>query len=399
MSRESVHFITGKTHFQSRDPVETLLRWTSNPVEAAAEKNIELRNLALKRKLGLPPEQRWFSYRELTGLDSFKELELAITGAHQHVKSEEHDSEERLLERVVLFESLLSGQSWTIIPDPDSLSDTWGNLGDLMSDSGESHDPLLNEFRNLLAAVGRNDAQEFSSLLTAVESRLRQIGPYPDYKALELEVHYNEFRPFRLAWIAYLVGILFLLPGGENMRRGNQIGVAACLIGFAIHGYGFYLRCMIAVMGHVIAITALVKKSVSKELHQSLYRSIQVGVLLLAAGTILGGVWANYSWGRFWGWDPKEVWALIALLGYLALLHGRYAGWVTKFSLATGAIIAFQCVLMAWYGVNFVLGAGLHSYGFGGGGVRYVATYVLLEVLFVIVCTALNKKNTVTSRR
>jgi hypothetical protein len=48
------------------------------------------------------------------------------------------------------------------------------------------------------------------------------------------------------------------------------------------------------------------------------YKAIQVGVLLLAAGIILGGVWADYSWGRFWGWDPKEVWALVALLGYLA---------------------------------------------------------------------------------
>src|SRR5690606_11379077 len=61
------------------------------------------------------------------------------------------------------------------------------------------------------------------------------------------------------------------------------------------------------------------------------YRAIQIGVVLLAAGTLLGGVWANESWGRFWGWDPKEVWALIALLGYLALLHGRFVGWVRGF--------------------------------------------------------------------
>ena len=98
------------------------------------------------------------------------------------------------------------------------------------------------------------------------------------------------------------------------------------------------------------------------------YRAMQIGVLLLAAGTILGGVWADYSWGRFWGWDPKEVWALIALLGYLAVLHARYAGWVRQFGLAALSVICFSLVVMAWYGVNFVLGAGLHSYGFGGGG-------------------------------
>ena len=65
-------------------------------------------------------------------------------------------------------------------------------------------------------------------------------------------------------------------------------------------------------------------------MHFWLYRVLQLGVLLLAAGTILGGVWANYSWGRFWGWDPKETWALIALLCYILTLHGRLAGWWTR---------------------------------------------------------------------
>ena len=62
------------------------------------------------------------------------------------------------------------------------------------------------------------------------------------------------------------------------------------------------------------------RPSVVKPLSNFVYRAMQVGVVLIAAGTFLGGVWAAYSWGRFWGWDPKEVWALIALLGYLVLL-------------------------------------------------------------------------------
>ena len=113
-------------------------------------------------------------------------------------------------------------------------------------------------------------------------------------------------------------------------------------------------------------------------------RSIQVGVVLLAAGTILGGIWADYSWGRFWGWDPKETWALISLLGYLALLHGRLVGWVKEFGLAVGAVLIFFLVVMAWYGVNYVLGQGLHSYGFGSGGVEYVAGFALLHLLYVL---------------
>ncbi|HVM32335.1 MAG TPA: cytochrome c biogenesis protein CcsA [bacterium] len=116
---------------------------------------------------------------------------------------------------------------------------------------------------------------------------------------------------------------------------------------------------------------------------QLIYRVVQVGVVLLAAGTILGGVWASYSWGRFWGWDPKETWALIALLGYVALLHGRLAGWLKEKGFVLGAIGAFLGVLMAWYGVNFVLGVGLHSYGFSKGGLPYVVSFVVLELALV----------------
>jgi len=131
---------------------------------------------------------------------------------------------------------------------------------------------------------------------------------------------------------------------------------------------------------HALAPAALDRQ---RRLSQYLYRTLQIGVVLLAAGTILGGVWANYSWGRFWGWDPKETWALIALLGYLAVLHGRFSGWLGSFGIAVGSVIAFLGVLMAWYGVNFVLAAGLHSYGFGGGGLPYVLTVCAVDLAVI----------------
>lgn len=116
------------------------------------------------------------------------------------------------------------------------------------------------------------------------------------------------------------------------------------------------------------------------------YKAMQVAVLLLAGGTILGGLWADVSWGRFWGWDPKEVWALISLLVYLAILHGRYAGLFGNFGLAAGSVMGATAIAMSWYGVNFVLGAGLHSYGFGDStqGQWYVAGAVGLNWLFMI---------------
>lgn len=118
-------------------------------------------------------------------------------------------------------------------------------------------------------------------------------------------------------------------------------------------------------------------------LHTWLYRMMFVGLILLAAGTILGGVWANYSWGRFWGWDPKETWALIALLMYVVAIHGKMAGWWGDFGMAVAAVVNFSGILMAWYGVNFVLGAGKHSYGFGVGGEGYVLAFLALEAAYV----------------
>ena len=114
------------------------------------------------------------------------------------------------------------------------------------------------------------------------------------------------------------------------------------------------------------------------------YRALQVGVLLLAAGTILGGVWADYAWGRFWGWDPKEVWALVALLAYVAVLHARHVGWLGNFGLAAWSVVSFATVVFAWYGVNYILGAGLHSYGFGGGGRNYVFAAVICQIAYVL---------------
>ena len=120
-----------------------------------------------------------------------------------------------------------------------------------------------------------------------------------------------------------------------------------------------------------------------KTLSLFLYRALQVGTLFLAVGTLLGGVWASYSWGRFWGWDPKETWALIATLGYLAMLHGRLTGWIKDFGMAVGSLLGYLLVLMAWYGVNFVLGTGLHSYGFGSGGYWYVGGFVAFEMMVI----------------
>ncbi len=114
------------------------------------------------------------------------------------------------------------------------------------------------------------------------------------------------------------------------------------------------------------------------------YKAIQIGAIMLFFGTMLGGWWAAESWGRFWGWDPKEVWALIAFLTYIIPLHARYVGWVKDFGLAVCSVVCFASVVMAWYGVNFVLGAGLHSYGFGSGSNAWLVFALQINVSLVV---------------
>jgi ABC-type transport system involved in cytochrome c biogenesis permease subunit len=150
-----------------------------------------------------------------------------------------------------------------------------------------------------------------------------------------------------------------------------------------------------AALGHIALTMSLWGRRYAKpmaDMQFFIYRAMQIGVLLLAAGTILGGVWANYSWGRFWGWDPKETWALVTLLCYLAVLHGRLAGWWGGYGLSIGSVACLLSVIMSWYGVNFVLGKGLHSYGFGTGGFSYVAVFACFEVAFVTFVILWNRR-------
>jgi ABC-type transport system involved in cytochrome c biogenesis permease subunit len=160
-----------------------------------------------------------------------------------------------------------------------------------------------------------------------------------------------------------------------------------------------------AALGHIALVMSLWGKRYSRsqgEVQFFIYRAMQIGILLLATGTILGGVWANYSWGRFWGWDPKETWALITLLCYLALVHGRLAGWWKGYGLAIGSVVCFLSVMMSWYGVNFILGQNgksLHSYGLSTGGLTYATGFALFEVIFIAFILLWNRRRSANEDR
>jgi ABC-type transport system involved in cytochrome c biogenesis permease subunit len=113
-------------------------------------------------------------------------------------------------------------------------------------------------------------------------------------------------------------------------------------------------------------------------------RNLQAfGLLFTFIGTLLGGVWADQSWGRFWGWDPKENGALLIVLWSAVLFHAMPAGWIQRKGFSLGAVFGIAVVLFAWLGVN-LLGVGLHSYGFTEGTFNSLLAYVIVEILFVV---------------
>ncbi len=117
-----------------------------------------------------------------------------------------------------------------------------------------------------------------------------------------------------------------------------------------------------------------------------LYWYIMVGSLLLIAGILTGSMWAASSWGRYWGWDPKEVWSLVAFLAYIAILHARWDRMLGPFGVAAISIAAFQTILMTYLGVNYVLTTGLHSYGFGDSPVvTWMILVAVVEMVFLLV--------------
>jgi len=152
-----------------------------------------------------------------------------------------------------------------------------------------------------------------------------------------------------------------------------------------VGSYGLFLFS--AVLGHLylgLWLTKSQSPSLSHSLTPLILQTLYGGTALLIIGTILGGIWAAESWGRFWDWDPKESWAFISSCFYLIWIHAYRFHHIASFGLAIGAVSGFLAISFTWYGVNYILGTGLHSYGFGSGGEEFYYAYFMIELLLII---------------
>ncbi len=473
----------GLDRIEGLEPTEWLLAMMAAPEKWRAEPIVKVTHAGLRKVAGLPEGRDRYSLAELANHAGFRDAMAAVQAKSE--KGEDLDPVDRevadLFDMLSTLNGVMTGESLRIIPHPDDPKATWWSVADLQSAAVPQVQRVRALVSALVLAYSEGDRPGVQTAASALGKRLAELAPtiYPREKDLALEVHYNSVKPYRVAWLLYLIGFLALLSSFPLASRGFTIGGFALVVSaFLLTSYGMLLRILISGrppvtnmyetivfvswggvlfalifesiykvrffgttaaalatialliadnvpifdssiaplvpvlrdnmwltihvltimlgyaaftlamgMGHLnlgLYFFAPGRASLLKSLSLYLYRALQVGTLCLAVGTMLGGVWASYSWGRFWGWDPKETWALIATLGYLAILHARFVGWLRDFGMAVGSLLGYLLVLMAWYGVNFVLGTGLHSYGFGSGGYWYVGGFVAFEALVIV---------------
>ena len=128
--------------------------------------------------------------------------------------------------------------------------------------------------------------------------------------------------------------------------------------------------------------TTSLDAGMARALSRMVYGAICFATLFSFVGTILGGIWADQSWGRFWGWDPKENGALLVVMWNAIILHSRWGGLVGQRGLMVMAVFGNVVTSWSWFGVN-MLGVGLHSYGFMNSGFHWMIGFAIIQLLFM----------------
>ena len=204
------------------------------------------------------------------------------------------------------------------------------------------------------------------------------------------------FELIRKDTIGILIGVvggsLLHFVGFKYAADGDTLGMLVAVLNsnfwLATHvttitiGYGVSL--VAGLMGHIYLLLAFFKPKDNNELNKifnNMYGLTLIGLFFTMFGTILGGIWADQSWGRFWGWDPKENGALLIVLWHLMMLHLRISGFIRPLGYAYFLSLINIVVVLAWFGVN-LLSVGLHSYGFTDNVASNLVAFISIELIF-----------------
>lgn len=181
-----------------------------------------------------------------------------------------------------------------------------------------------------------------------------------------------------------------LSMGGDTMEMmravlDSNFWLATHVVTMAM-GYGAaFLAGFLAII-YIIrgALTKSLDRATADGLTRMVYGIVCFATLFNLAGTVLGGIWADQSWGRFWGWDPKENGALVIVLWYSLILHARWGGMVRQRGLMNLAVCGNIVTAASWFGVN-MLGVGLHSYGFTDSAAFWLVVFALSQVAVMMI--------------
>lgn len=190
-------------------------------------------------------------------------------------------------------------------------------------------------------------------------------------------------------FIGSTLGALLLFVSFGYEKDGDSMGMLVAVLDtnfwLATHvvtisiGYGCSL--VASLLAHLYLFKTRFSQKSDPLLLKNIHRTVLFSLFFTVLGTILGGIWADQSWGRFWGWDPKENGALFLCLWLLFILHGKLAGYFKKTSMAVATGLTSVVVILAWFGVN-LLNVGLHSYGFTESIAQNIVIFSAVE--FVI---------------
>ncbi len=178
------------------------------------------------------------------------------------------------------------------------------------------------------------------------------------------------------------------------LNEGESLGVLSAVLNTNLW-LTIHVLCITAGYGACILTSTLAHVQLATDRARSLtphlHRLALIALLLTATGTLLGGVWADQSWGRFWGWDPKENGAMIIVLWLIWLLHGRMGGQLSPRAVTAGLAALAVVVAQAWFGVN-LLSVGLHSYGFITGIATALFTFTALDLALIALLWVLSAR-------
>ncbi|WP_258864645.1 cytochrome c biogenesis protein [Helicobacter sp. MIT 99-10781] len=206
---------------------------------------------------------------------------------------------------------------------------------------------------------------------------------------------------------SFLAGITLFVAnlGDMNPQIGNLVPVLKSYwlnihVSVITASYGFLGLCF--VLGIITLVLFTLRSPKRKNIEDSILSlsainemSMLLGLFLLTAGNFLGAIWANESWGRYWGWDPKETWALISIGVYAIILHLRFCGFKNMpLIFASASVLGFFSVLMTYFGVNYFL-VGMHSYAQGEAASVPWYIYAMVACVVALIALAVFKnKNT-----